>query len=85
MSPEECRQVFEMLSEYIDDELPPDTCQQIEQHIAGCAPCIEFVESLKKSVKVFRNYKPGEEPPPLDERSKEQLAQAFRAMTAKRA
>ena len=37
-------------SAYLDAELPPGDCAEIEKHIAGCPPCVEFVESLRKSV-----------------------------------
>ena len=84
MSPDECREVFEALSEYIDGELPADTCRQIEMHIADCAPCVEFVDSLRKSVRVFRDFRPAENPPPLDAEAKERLAKAYRDMLARR-
>ena len=85
MSSEECREVFEMLSEYLDGELPADTCAHIEQHIADCPPCVEFVESLRRSVSVYRNYRPSENPPPLSPEAKERLAKAYRQMLARRA
>ena len=85
MSPQECREVFEMLSEYIDGELPVDTCEQIERHIADCPPCVQFVESLRKSVKAFRDYQPGEHPPPLSPEAKAQLAKAYQEMLSRRA
>ena len=43
----ECQQVFERLSEYIDGELPEDLCGVLAEHIEDCAPCVEFVESLR--------------------------------------
>jgi anti-sigma factor RsiW len=84
MSPEECRQIFEMLSEYIDGDLPADTCEHIERHIADCAPCVQFIDSLRKSVSVFRDYRPSENPPPLDARARERLAKAYHEMLARR-
>ena len=84
MSPEECRQVFEMLSEYLDGELPVDTCEQIEKHIADCPPCVEFVESLRKSVHTYREYQPLEVPPPLRPEEKARLRDAYRSMLRRR-
>ena len=83
MSPKECRDVFEMLSEYLDGDLPEGTCEQIEQHIADCPPCIEFLKSLRKSVKLCRGYTPPEAPPPLSADAKERLAEAYRQMLAR--
>ena len=39
---EKCKEVFSLLSEYLNLELAPYACQEIETHIAGCPPCIEF-------------------------------------------
>jgi anti-sigma factor RsiW len=84
MSQNDCRDVFEMLSEYIDGDLPTDTCEEIEKHIADCAPCVQFVESLRKSVSVYRDYRPAENPLPLSSDARERLAQAYRDMVARR-
>jgi anti-sigma factor (TIGR02949 family) len=83
MSPKECRDVFEMLSEYLDGELPEGTCEQIEQHIADCPPCVEFLKSLRKSVNLCRGYKPPEAPPPLSDDAKQRLTEAYRQMLAR--
>lgn len=51
---EKCKEVFSLLSEYLNLELPTDACQEIETHLAGCPPCIEFAESLRKTVELCR-------------------------------
>src|SRR5712691_8854042 len=33
---EKCKEVFALLSEYLNLELPPDACQEIGTHLAGC-------------------------------------------------
>lgn len=78
MSEEECRDVFARLSEYLDGELPEDLCRRIEQHIGGCAPCVEFVKSLEKSIELCRGYRPSEQPAPLAEDVRQQLLEAYR-------
>ena len=50
----ECKQIFAMLSEYLDRELPATVCDEIEQHIGACAPCVEFVKSLETTIKLCR-------------------------------
>ena len=45
-----CREIFERLSEYLDAELPADLCERVEVHMAGCAPCEAFLESLRRTV-----------------------------------
>lgn len=81
---ENCKEVFALLSEYLDLELPPETCQQIEGHIAGCTPCIEFTESLRKTVDLCRQYRPTELPAPIGKEAKARLLEAWRRMRANR-
>ena len=77
---EKCKEVFSLLSEYLNLELPPDACQEIETHLAGCPPCIEFAESLRKTVDLCRHYQPAELPDPIGKQAREQLLDAYRKM-----
>jgi anti-sigma factor RsiW len=74
---ETCKEVFSLLSEYLNLELPPEACQEIETHLAGCQPCIEFAESLRKTVELCRQYQPAELPAPIGEKAREQLLEAY--------
>jgi len=77
---EKCMEVFSLLSEYLNLELSPDACQEIEAHLAGCAPCIEFAESLRKTVELCRHYRPNELPEPLGKNARQQLLDAYEKM-----
>jgi RNA polymerase sigma-70 factor (ECF subfamily) len=77
---EKCKEVFSLLSEYLNLELPPDACQEIEDHIAGCPPCIEFAESLRKTVELCRHYQPNELPEPLGMSARAELLEAYQQM-----
>ena len=80
-----CKEVFALLSEWLDLELPPDACREIETHLAGCPPCIEFAESLRKTVALCHEFEPGEMPGPLGEKARGDLMTAYRHMLAARA
>ena len=80
MTVSECKDVFARLSEYLDQDLPADLCERIERHIAGCPPCVEFVDTLKKSVEACRDFRVEEEPPPLSDAQREELRQAYDRM-----
>ena len=80
---EKCKEVFSLLSEYLNLELPPDACQEIETHLSGCPPCIEFAESLRKTVELCRGYRPTELPEPIGKRAREQLLDAYGKMLRK--
>ena len=82
MNENDCQNVFALLSEYIDRDLAPGTCEELDRHIQGCAPCVEFVESLRKSIALCRGYSPPELPKPLSEDARHQLQEAYRKMLA---
>ena len=84
MQPESCKQILEALSEYLDFELPPEACEQIEQHLAGCSPCEEFAESLRKTVALCRTFEPRTMPGPLSEDARTQLEDAWKKMLSAR-
>jgi len=81
---EECKEIFALLSQYLDLELPDDACRAIEAHIKDCPPCIEFAESLKKTIALSRQYSPSEIPSPLSQESRTELEAAYRKMLAGR-
>lgn len=53
---ERCKELFAMLSEYVDGELPAETCAEIERHFAGCPPCVEFIANFKKSIRLTQSW-----------------------------
>ncbi len=73
----ECKQIFALLSRYIDAELPAETCDEISKHIAACPPCVEFVDSLKKTVALCRRHELSDQPGPLPEDARRQLRTAY--------
>jgi anti-sigma factor RsiW len=79
-----CKEIFALLSDYLNLELPPDACKEIETHLASCPPCIEFAESLRKTVELCRHYRPTELPEPLEKQAREQLLAAYKKMVAAR-
>jgi RNA polymerase sigma-70 factor, ECF subfamily len=80
-----CKEVFALLSEYLDLELPPEACAEIEAHIAGCQPCIEFTESLRRTVDLCRQYQPSELPEAIGQQARGELLRAYREALAARA
>ena len=74
----ECKEIFAQLSAYLDLEIPPDACRQMEEHFKDCPPCIEFVESLRKTVALCKQYSPAEMPASMSEASRAALHAAYR-------
>jgi anti-sigma factor RsiW len=73
----ECGDVFAKLSEYLDGELPEDICAKMRTHIGDCAPCVEFVESLRKSIELCKNGSPVDGPGALSVECRDALWKAY--------
>ena len=46
----ECVALFARHSEYMDGELDPGVCAGIDEHMADCEPCRQFLDSLRRAV-----------------------------------
>ncbi len=79
-----CEEVFALLSQYLDRELPEEMCVEMDEHISSCAPCVEFVESLRKTIGLCREYEAEARPGPLPEASQRELFDAYQRMIAAR-
>jgi len=79
-----CREVFAQLSAYIDGELTPDVRRELEEHLCNCAPCVEFVNSLRRTVDLCHKFEPSSSPGPMTAEAKDQLLAACRRMLAAR-
>ncbi|NOY43834.1 anti-sigma factor family protein [Deferrisoma camini] len=58
-----CKEILEQLSAYIDEELDPSICAEIEAHMEGCNPCVAFLNTLKKTVVLYKYSAEGDEVP----------------------
>jgi anti-sigma factor RsiW len=50
----ECRQIAELLGDYLDGTLPSHTRQLIDFHIDGCPPCVAFVNTYRGTIAATR-------------------------------
>jgi anti-sigma factor RsiW len=83
-NPESCKEVLALLSDYLDFELPPEACEQIENHLAECSPCVEFAASLRRTMELCRGFAPSAMPEPLSEQARAELEKAWKKMLAER-
>jgi anti-sigma factor RsiW len=69
-----CREMVELLIDFVSDDLPPEHRQRLEQHLRRCPPCEAYVESYKLIIKMTRKLPCEPIPPQLAERLKAALA-----------
>jgi len=58
----DCREIFEGLSDFIDEEMAEETCREIRKHLEGCENCRVVVNTLKRTVSLYHSI-PLEEMP----------------------
>jgi anti-sigma factor RsiW len=51
---ERCRALVAQLNDYLDGELPPDLCAELDAHLAGCPDCRVVLDTLGKTVQIVR-------------------------------
>jgi anti-sigma factor RsiW len=45
-----CEELLGSLSAYIDGDLPPELCQELERHLAGCDNCRVVLNTTKRTI-----------------------------------
>jgi anti-sigma factor RsiW len=64
----ECKQIAELLGEYLEGTLPRDTAELLEWHLEGCAPCVAFVKTYRGTINAARVLREVDVPPELKRR-----------------
>lgn len=57
-----CEEMLAMLSDYVDGALDAHVCAEIEQHMADCGNCRVVVDTLRKTIYLYRDYGHAEVP-----------------------
>ncbi len=63
-----CRDLKDQLSAYLDGELESALCAEIEQHLHNCNDCRVMVDTLNKTITLYRNYGQEDVPPETHDR-----------------
>jgi len=63
-----CRDIVELLGEYLDGALDPATTEALTAHLADCRECTAFVNTYRGTVRAARQLREEEIPPRLKER-----------------
>jgi anti-sigma factor RsiW len=69
-----CRQVVELMTDYLEGALSPADRRRFEAHISGCDGCTEYLRQLRTAMSLAKKL--GEEPIPAELEA--DLLRAFR-------
>ncbi len=64
----ECRQIAELLGDYLEGSLPRHQAELLEWHIEGCRPCVAFVNTYKGTINAAKKLQEVEIPSELKSR-----------------
>ena len=78
MSKLSCQEVLDQLWDYLDDEARTELSSRINEHLGGCRDCSVEVDSLRKTISLYRCEDSVPVPVQLNERLREALNRAYR-------
>ncbi len=55
-----CHQLIETISDYVDGELDPQLCVELERHLSECDNCQIVVNTLRKTIELYKDPSPGD-------------------------
>jgi predicted anti-sigma-YlaC factor YlaD len=58
-----CSQLVASLSDYVDGVLDPSLCTMLEQHLQNCQKCRIVVNTLRKTIELYREPASSDELP----------------------
>lgn len=57
-----CDELLALLNEYVDGNVTPAACKELEGHLANCNPCQVVVDNVRKTITLYRKDVPCELP-----------------------
>jgi anti-sigma factor RsiW len=76
-----CRELVELITEYLEGALPQEDQRRFEAHLAGCPWCTAYVEQMRATVRLSGRLSEEDVPAPV----RDSLLAAFRNWRAGRA
>jgi anti-sigma factor RsiW len=74
-----CREVAELLIDYVSGELPPEVVEHLREHFKLCPPCVTYMETYQITIRLTRQLPDVPPPPELIERLKASLEETGNA------
>ncbi|SRR6266567_6450793 len=69
-----CQEVVELVTDYLEGALLPEKRAQLEEHVAGCDGCTNYIEQVRLTIGMLR----GLAQEPVFPETQEELLQVFR-------
>lgn len=70
-----CRELVELVTDYLEGVLPPAERRRFEEHLAGCQGCRDYLQQMRETIRLTGQLT--EEA--IEPQAREALLQVFRA------
>ena len=47
-----CKELVELVTEYLEGTLPEDLRMRMEQHLSGCSGCTNYLEQMRQTIRL---------------------------------
>jgi anti-sigma factor RsiW len=77
--PFDCKMLVELVTEWLEGELPEPTRSELELHVATCAGCIAYIEQMRTTQAALARLESVETIEPPEPGVRDELLAVFRA------
>ena len=70
-----CKELTEVLTDYLEGTLPPEDRAALEAHLALCEGCANYVDQMRQTIRVVHELRPAD----VEATAPDDLLEAFRA------
>jgi anti-sigma factor RsiW len=50
-----CQDLLAVLNDYVDGAVDAALCEEFERHMAGCSTCQVVVDTVRKTIRIYRD------------------------------
>ena len=69
-----CKDLVELVTDYLDDRMPAEQRLRFEEHIAFCSPCAVYLEQMRQTISVTGALREDD----LDQESRDAMLGVFK-------
>ncbi len=48
-----CKELVELVTEYLEETLPPDDQQRFEDHLKDCSYCVTYLDQMRQTIRTL--------------------------------
>lgn len=72
-----CEELLKAINAYVDGEIDPAICNELQAHLEDCSPCRVVVDTLRQTITLYREGQPYELPAPCHQRLHQALQERW--------